>query len=114
MTAVFVRPAALAAFLAFILGSGLAAQADKLACPEHFAEGRAPALVEAKLTRRTHVLCYSGYAVLFSGLTRTPLWSAGHLTQQRVAASRGQDRVNAFHPDAKLPPEDRSELSDYA
>jgi endonuclease G len=114
MTAVFVRPAALAAALAFTFGSSLAAQAEKAACPEHFAEGRAPALVEPKLTPRTHTLCYSGFAVLFSGLTRTPLWSAEHLTQERVAAARGQDRVNAFHPDAKLPSEDRSELSDYA
>src|SRR4051812_14583586 len=114
MTAMFVRTAALAVALAFNIGSSLAAQADKPPCPEHFAEGRAPALVQAKLAPRTHTLCYSGFAVLFSGLTRTPLWSAEHLTQDRVAAARGQDRVNAFHPGANLPPEDRSELSDYA
>jgi endonuclease G len=52
--------------------------------------------------------------VLFSGLTRTPLWSAEHLTAQRVRNSRGDTRVNSFHPDPGLPPGIGAEMSDYA
>lgn len=32
-------------------------------------------------------LCFLGYAVLHSGTTRTPLWSAEHLTSERVEAA---------------------------
>jgi endonuclease G len=112
MTAIFLRPTAVAALVLSLFGT-VAAQADKIACPAHFPDGRPPVLVEPKLTPRTRTLCYSGYAVLFSGLTRTPLWSAEHLTAQRIGEARGQDRVNAFHPDPNLPAGDRSELSDY-
>jgi endonuclease G len=113
MTAIF-RPTVAAAAFAILFCGSAAAKTDRPACPEHFQDGRAPVLVEPKLTPRTRTLCYSGYAVLFSGLTRTPLWSAEHLTAQRVGEARGQDRVNAFHPDPNLPAEERSELSDYA
>jgi endonuclease G len=113
MRAAFFCPAALAAALVFGFVGSAASKTEKPACPEHFSEGRAPVLAEPKLAPRTHALCYSGYAVLFSGLTRTPLWSAEHLTGERVGGARGQDRVNAFHPDPNLPVEDRSELSDY-
>jgi endonuclease G len=113
MTVIF-RPAVVAAALALAICGSAGAKTDRPACPEHFQDGRAPVLVEPKLTPRTSTLCYAGYAVLFSGLTRTPLWSAEHLTAQRVGNAHGQDRVNAFHPDPNLPVEERSELSDYA
>lgn len=113
MKASLLRSAAAAAFVVLSFGS-VGAEPGKSSCPEHFSGGRAPALVEPKLRPRTHELCYSGYAVLFSGLTRTPLWSAEHLTAERIGEARGQERVNAFHPDPNLPPEERSELSDYA
>src|SRR5690348_16097426 len=103
----------LAAYAAACLWSGAGAAADT-ACPEHFWHGTAPVLTNPKLESRTRELCYSGYAVLHSGLTRTPLWSAEHLTRDRVAAARDLSRVNAFHPDPNLPADERSDLSDYA
>jgi endonuclease G len=106
-------PSAAAAAISFFLTASPSAGASA-ACPEHFPEGRAPVLVQTKLEPRTRVLCYSGFAVLFSGQTRTPLWAAEHLTAERVGGARGQDRVNAFHPDSSLPFTERSELSDYA
>src|SRR3954451_12065836 len=59
---------------AFLTSS--AAVASPTACPQHFLSGQAPTLANPKLTAKTRELCYSGYAALHSGLTRTPLWSA--------------------------------------
>ncbi|WP_146054653.1 DNA/RNA non-specific endonuclease [Methylovulum psychrotolerans] len=42
---------------------------------------------------------YSGYALRFSGITRTPLWSAEHLTAGRVADACVMNRHDKFHTD---------------
>ncbi len=89
------------------------AAAAPLECPEHFVSGQAPHLLNPKLAVTTHPLCFSGYATLFSGVVRTPLWSAEHLTVDRIAAARVLIRVNPFHPEPRLPDNVRSELADY-
>jgi endonuclease G, mitochondrial len=98
--------------LAFLLlpGNGIAAGTP---CPDEFAGGQEPVLINRKLAAQTTELCFDSYAVLHSGLTRTPLWSAEHLTGPAVEAARGVDRVNAFHPEPRLPPPGRAELADY-
>jgi len=83
-------------------------------CPATFAGGLAPALAKASLARDTREICLQSFTVLHSGVTRTPLWSAEHLTRASVSAARGMDRTNAFHPEASLQPPGRAELSDYA
>lgn len=92
---------------------GAAAAAD-LPCPRQFVGNRAPLIVNPKLGQRATAICYRGYAVLFSGISRTPLWSAEHLTRARVAAAARVKRRNSFHADRRVPVRDRSELSDYA
>jgi endonuclease G len=62
---------------------------------------------------RTRPLCNDGYAVLASGLTKGPLWSAERLTAQGVRDARSLQRRENFHPDMRLEENDRSELSDY-
>lgn len=89
------------------------ASAAPTACPQHFLAGQAPDLVREALAARTRPICYSGYALLHSGMSRTPLWSAEHLTADRIAAARGVKRKNTFHPDPNLPPDERAELDDY-
>lgn len=89
-------------------------RADTGSCAEQFWRAAAPRIVNPKLAANTRELCYSGYAVLHSGVTRTPLWSAEHLTRERVEEARSMTRVNSFHPDSNLPLNERSELSDYA
>lgn len=84
------------------------------ACAEQFLERRAPALQNPKLAAKTRELCYSAFAVLHSGITRTPLYSAERLTRQRLDAARGLQRENVFHPDPHLPIDERAELYDYA
>lgn len=90
-----------------------ASQASAQGCPQHFFQGTPPSLINPKLTPKTRQLCYSEFALLHSGLTRTALWVAEHLTPGRAAGARELDRVNNFHPDPNLPPDERAELSDY-
>lgn len=83
-------------------------------CPEHFLAGQAPDIINQKIAASTRELCNAGYAELHSGATRTPLYSAEHLTPERLEQGRGLKRVNAFHPDDRLPASERAELVDYA
>lgn len=84
------------------------------ACPQHFLNGASPDLVNPALAAQTRELCYTGFAVRHSGVTRTPLWAAEHLTRDRVDTARGLERHNTFHAEPKLPPQERAELADYA
>ena len=98
-------------FLAAIL---IAPQAAAAACPQHFFNGTPPTLTNPKLAQKTRQLCYTEFALLHSGMTRTPLWVAEHLTPRRAKGARALNRVNNFHADPNLPPDERAELSDYA
>lgn len=99
---------------AVLLLQGCGAHAATTACPEHFAAGQAPNLVNPRLAPGTRALCYQAFAALHSALTRTPLYSAEHLTAGRIEAARATPRNGEFHPDPALPPDERAELSDYA
>jgi endonuclease G, mitochondrial len=92
----------------------LVAQAAAGQCTEQFAGGAAPVLANERLAQRTTPLCFSGFAVLYSAVSRTPLYAAEHLTAARIAAARSVRRLNLFHPEDRLPAEQRAELSDYA
>ena len=83
-------------------------------CPEHFANGQAPDFINQKLTTKTREVCYSGFAVKHSGVTRTPLYAAEHLTRERLIRGNGLKRHNRFHPDEQLPSSERAELHHYA
>lgn len=82
-------------------------------CTDLYAGGKAPALLAERLGRDATTLCYQDYAVLVSGLTRTPLWSAERLTPAIVDSARATERVDVFHPDDHIPAGDRAELLDY-
>lgn len=89
------------------------AAAASTECPDKFAGGIAPQVVNPKLLQRTQPLCFSAFAILHSGAARTALWSAEHLTRERLRSARETARVNAFHAEARLPHSDRAEISDY-
>ncbi|TXN72755.1 DNA/RNA non-specific endonuclease [Methylobacterium sp. WL6] len=104
------KPARLAAVV-LLLGCGAARSSD--ACPALFADDRAPELTNPKLASRTLALCFDAYAVLHSGVARTPLYAAEHLTRASVAAARLVERIDAFHDEDRVPPDDRARLDDY-
>ncbi len=85
-----------------------------LDCPLHFANGAAPEIVAEKLKDKTLALCFEGFAALHSGVSRTPLWSAEHLTAPRLGQARMVKRRNAYHEEDRLPFWQRAELDDYA
>jgi endonuclease G len=91
----------------------LAASAAPTACPGHFVGGTAPDLTNSRLASKAREICYSGYAVLHSGVTRTPLWAAEHLTRSDVEAAAGFERRSTFHAEPALPTDERARLTDY-
>lgn len=102
----------LVAVLMAVIGS--AAHAADNECVASYLDGQSPVIANAKLAQRTTPLCFSEFAVMFSGLSRTPLWSAEHLTAERVEQAWRLPRVDSFHPESRLPSEDRSELRDFS
>jgi endonuclease G len=86
------------------------------ACSSQFYQGQMPDVAPAAILDqpdRNHVLCFSQFGVEESGLTKTPLWSAEHLTADRVNAAKQLRRKNTFHAEPQIPEDDRAVLSDY-
>ncbi|GGB99242.1 DNA/RNA non-specific endonuclease [Pseudoduganella buxea] len=105
-----IHAAAAAALAAGLLSAAHASQS----CPQHYVSGQAPQIVNEKMARATRELCYNVFGVMHSGITRTPLWSAEHLTAPNLEAAEDLSRENSFHPELELPPGQRAELADYA
>ena len=101
---------ALAACLVTLAGS--AALADT-GCPEHFAAGQRPVVTNPRLQPRTQEICFTAFAVLHSGLSRTPLYSAEYLTRQNLKNAGKLSRRDFYHAEDALPENDRAELADY-
>jgi endonuclease G len=103
------------AFLGALL-LATAAHASPRTCPEHFLGGTPPKVWKESLEPKSRLLCASSYAVLHSGQSRTPLWSAEHLTAERIEAAEALSRPkrNTFHADPRVPRDERAELADYA
>lgn len=87
--------------------------ASAASCPNIFLDGQSPSLSKPSLRANTQELCYTHFALLHSGVARTPLWSAEHLTRDDVASAREMIRDDVFHADPSLSPQDRAELADY-
>lgn len=103
----------LSVVLSFILLSSTAFAAQT-SCPEHFANGQAPDLINQKLSVKSKEICYSAFALKHSGVTRTPLYAAEHLTRDRLSQAKGLKRSSKFYPDPNLPSSERAELYHYA
>jgi endonuclease G len=99
---------------ALLCGLFSAATAFAGDCPAHYVDGRLPEIRNSKMNTSTTELCYGVFGVMHSGITRTPLWSAEHLTADNLKAAKDLSRENTFHTESRLPPFARAELSDYA
>lgn len=86
--------------------------AAQTSCPSHYLDGTAPDIVNQKLTPKTQEICYEGFGIIHSGITKSALYSAEYLTREKIAVNIS--RKDEFHPESKLPANDRAELSDYA
>lgn len=99
--------------ISFLLLSNIG-MASQTSCPEHFNDGQAPDLINQKLASKAREICYSGFAINHSGVTRTPLYAAEHLTRERILQGKGMKRQSKFHPDENIPRSERAELRHYA
>jgi endonuclease G len=90
-----------------------AVHASDTACPQLFQGKQAPDLIDTSLAERTTVVCNDAYALIASGITKGPLWSAEHLTAAQLADAKNTPRKDAFHAETAIPEEDRAQLSDY-
>ena len=111
------RPGKAAILLGFLIVSLFCAVTDASPgvseCPDHFADGIPPKLENSALSVKARDLCFAGFAVEHSGQSRTPLWSAEHLTREAVDAARSLPRRGNFHAEATLPSEEAANLADY-
>lgn len=82
-------------------------------CPQLVLAGQYPVLVNEKLAARTTMLCNASYAVLASGITHGPLWSAEHPTRASLEEAGQTKRDGYFHADDRLPSEDQAQLDDF-
>ena len=98
-------------FVAYITTPLCAATTE---CPSQYLNGLAPDILSAQRAAKTHELCFENFAIMHSGITRTPLWSAEHLTRSNLGNAKGLRRSNNFHPEDRLPASERAELSDYS
>ena len=83
------------------------------ACSDQFPEQR-PLQVSIISTQWAPLaLCSDAFAVLYSGLTKTPLLVVEKLNRQRILHAAGIERTDQFFPDARIPVALRSALADF-
>lgn len=101
---------------AILLACGLLAAnlAAASSCPAFYMGGKLPEIRNAKMNASTRELCYEVFGIMHSGVTRTPLWSAEHLTADNLKSAQHLSRENSFHAEPALPESQRAELADYA
>jgi len=85
--------------------------AADLSCGDHFV-GKAPPNVSAVVNHERN-LCFAEFAIGYSMLSRSPLYSAEHLTALEVRQAKLIDRNDQFHEESSLPDNARAELRDY-
>lgn len=100
--------------MAVVVGITSAQANDFSKCSQSFYGGIYPEFTNIKLSNNTQALCMDGFAVMYSGVSRTPLWSAEHLTRKRLNQAKTIDREDSFHEESRLPKSARASLSDYS
>jgi len=79
-------------------------------CLEFFPHRAIPEL-PARFPLKTRELCFSDFAILYSGDSKTPVYAVERLNKQRLA--RKAKRTDRFYEEARLPRRERSTLADY-
>lgn len=103
------KKALVAATTLLVISSSVAADDDFSKCTQLFVNNRPPILQNQDMAPRA--LCYSSFAVMHSGKSRTPIYVAQRLNKEQVEAKI--TRKNHFFADARLPRSERAELEDY-
>ena len=86
---------------------------DFSACAHQFPSQRPLPLSAVSVQWVPVALCSDAFAVLYSGLSKTPLLTVEKLHRQRLQQAAGLERTDQFYPDARIPASQRAQLSDY-
>lgn len=70
--------------------------------------------LSAQLAQNTYPLCFDGFTLRYSGVSKTPIWVAEYLTRQRLTYAKQLVREDNFHEEPQLPEAVRSHLADYS
>ncbi|NYT66724.1 DNA/RNA non-specific endonuclease [Alcaligenaceae bacterium] len=93
-----------------VVASGALAQTQFSGCSQFFPQNQPPVVLAAQGLRE---LCFSSFAILHSGQTKTPVFVAQRLNRQMLLKAQGITRTDRFYADARLPRSERAELTDY-
>lgn len=85
------------------------ASTDFANCPQFFAKASPPI---AKPQPKLRALCFDAFAILHSGITKTPIYVAQKLTRTSIADAN-EKRHDKFYEEARLPRDERATLEDY-
>ena len=96
-------------FLLSVVALPAFAANDFAECKQFFV-GQTPPVLSSP-AKQTRALCFTEFAVLHSGQSKTPVYVAQRLNREIVNAKI--KRTNKFFADARLPRPERAELDDY-
>lgn len=74
-------------FATLILGLALQTIAAQDACADQFTGNTSPTITNPRLQPQSRKLCFDEFAVIHSGIFKTPLVAGEHLTRERVIAA---------------------------
>lgn len=82
-------------------------------CTKIFQGKVAPLIMNPKLSKNTYPICFTGFAVNYSGVSKTGLFSAEFITPESLQKAKQLSREDSFHEERRIPEKYRSLLSDY-
>jgi endonuclease G len=100
--------------LLLLLSSETVSAATAIPPSSQYLNGEAPVILNVGISIKARELRYENFIVMHSGISRTPLWSAEHLTKENLLEAKKLERYDAYHHEARLPVAERAELKDYA
>lgn len=80
-------------------------------CLQQFYRDVPPLLTKESLKKDSYALCFNDFNVMYSGISKTPLWSAEYLTPERLSVKI--KREDSFHEETRVQLAHRALLSDY-
>lgn len=93
-----------------VVPSGAWVQTQFSQCKHFFPNERPPVVPAGSALRE---LCFSSFAILHDGNTKTPVFVAQRLNRQLLQQAQKIKRTDRFYADSRLPARERAELDDY-
>lgn len=79
-------------------------------CQQFFPNGRPPIVPAGTMLRE---LCFTPFAILHSGQTKTPVFVAQRLNRHMLLKAQSVERKDRFYEEGRLPRAERATLADY-